>query len=59
MSIKFTRCPKCKEVLHLKRLGPIGVPRVKDSKTIKCLDCGHVFRTAGNTWKEEHGYLKV
>jgi len=59
MSIKFIRCPKCKEILRLERLGPIGVPRVKDSKTIECLSCKTIFHTAGNTWKEEHGYLKV
>jgi len=59
MSIEFIRCPKCREALNLRRIGPAGVPGVKDSRTIKCLDCGHVFRTAGNTWKEEHGFLKV
>ncbi|MCK4266198.1 MAG: hypothetical protein KAX31_02885 [Thermoplasmata archaeon] len=59
MSIKFIRCPKCKEFLLLERIGPVGVPRVKDSKIIKCLSCKTIFHTAGNTWKEEHGYLKV
>ena len=58
MSFNFVVCPKCKEVIHLERIGSAGVPMVKDSKLIKCLACGKVFRTAGNTWKEEHGHLE-
>jgi len=58
MSFKFVVCPKCGEVIHLERIGPVGKPGVKDSKLIKCLSCTHIFRTAGNTWKEEHGHLE-
>jgi len=58
MMIQFIRCPKCGEVLHLERVGSVGVRGVKDSKIIRCLACTHVFRTSGNTWKEEHGHLE-
>jgi len=60
MSFNFVICPECKEVIHLERIGPVGLLKGRpDSKIIKCLACTHVFRTEGNTWKEEHGYLKV
>ena len=58
MTFSFVVCPKCKEVIHLERIGPVGLlGGRKDSKLIRCLSCTHVFRTSGNTWKEEHGHL--
>jgi len=58
MTFIFVRCPKCGEVLHLERVGSVGKPGVKDSRLIKCQICGKVFRTEGNTGKEEHGHLE-
>ncbi|MBA7662998.1 hypothetical protein ES703_71031 [subsurface metagenome] len=58
MTFSFVCCPKCKEVIHLERIGSAGVKGVKDSKLIKCESCGHIFRTSGNTWREEHGHLE-
>jgi len=55
MSIKFILCPNCKELFLLERLGKVGVPRFKDSRKIHCLECGTVFRTKGETWREAHG----
>ena len=59
MTFIFVCCPKCGEVIHLERIGPVGLlAGRKDSKLIKCLSCNIIFRTSGNTWKEEHGHLE-
>ena len=59
MSFNFVVCPKCGEVIHLIRIGPADLNEGRpDSKIIRCEACQHVFRTGGNTWREEHGYLE-
>lgn len=55
MDFSFVRCPKCKEVFQLERAGAVGEPGVKDSRQIHCLECGTVFRSKGETWREAHG----
>ena len=59
MSFNFVVCPKCKEVIHLIRIGPADLNEGRpDSKIILCEACTYVWRTNGNTWREEHGFLE-
>jgi len=55
MTFSFVCCPKCREQFQLERAGPVGERGVKDSREIHCLECGTVFRTKGETWREAHG----
>jgi len=51
----FVCCPKCGEQFQLERAGTVGVWGVKDSRQIRCLECGTVFKSKGETWREAHG----
>ena len=57
----FLVCPECGEVLHLLRIGYVGLAGETgrpDSELIRCLACTHVWRARGQTWREAHGFWR-
>lgn len=64
---KFICCPgskkggvsfPCGEVLSIRRVGPVGVKGIKDSRLFYCEACGTYFKSSGETWKESHGSVR-
>lgn len=66
-TMEFICCPgskykgkryPCGEVIHIRRIGSVGVRGIKDSKLFYCEACGTYFKSDGQTWKEAHGAIR-
>jgi len=48
----------CGEVIHIERIGPVGVKGKPESDLFHCEACGAYFHSDGETWREAHGHLE-